>query len=239
MAGGSPQPAFEGQFCLHKTSPKCTKLCLKPASHEARQVNKITLYLSPRDTSPTRKSQSGTLIDDGVRLDKLSVYFGQMIEASGLSYYPRGKHTEEPWHDSTHGHGTVMANMIARINPWVSLCVIRAHDIPSRDGSHMITPRSTAKAIWAAIGRKVNLISMTWTILSKVKGNGSSETARKPEGDRELEGLRKAIDKAVENNILIFCSANDDISLKATIFSASEQPINTEDQITRQRTSRQ
>ncbi|KAJ5432669.1 uncharacterized protein N7458_011825 [Penicillium daleae] len=162
------------------------------------------------------------LIDDGVRLDKLHIYFGQMVEASGLSYYPRGKHTEEPWHNSTHGRGTVMANMIARVNPWVSLCVMRVHDIPSRDGSRMITARSAAMAIRAAIGRKVNIISMSWSILAKHRENESTipsgEDSGNSEQDPELEDLRAAIDEAVEAKILIFCSANDDISLKVTDF---------------------
>jgi hypothetical protein len=169
------------------------------------------------------------LIDDGVRLDKLNTYF-QDVEASGLSYYSGSEHTEEPWHHSTHGHGTVMANMITRINPWVSLCVLRVYEVLSKDGNRMITPHSAALAIRAAIGRKVNIISMSWTLLAKKRESGfvgpSSKDLAESERDPDLEDLRAAIGEAVKAKILIFCSANDDISLKAKDFLPYQKASN-------------
>ncbi|KAL6229846.1 hypothetical protein BDW75DRAFT_249236 [Aspergillus navahoensis] len=169
----------------------------------------------PKTNPPVEKVRVA-LIDDGVALDSLSVYFeDKTVEVSGLSYYPRGEYTEEPWHHSTHGHGTVMANMIARINPWVSLCVMRIHDKYSRDSSLSIDPRSAAQAIRAAIGRKVNIISMSWTILARSKTSEPDLTTpiTKPSMESsDLDDLRNAIGEAVKQKILIFCSANDDIS---------------------------
>ena len=47
---------------------------------------------------------------------------------TGVSYYPPDRNIEHPWHQSTNGHGTVMANMISRINPYTCLEVMRIED---------------------------------------------------------------------------------------------------------------
>ncbi|PYI35213.1 hypothetical protein BP00DRAFT_454169 [Aspergillus indologenus CBS 114.80] len=158
------------------------------------------------------------LIDDGVALESLPTWLeNQIVEASGI-YYPSGEHTEKPWHCSTNGHGTVMANMITRVNPWVSLCSMRVHDTGASDGARMIEPRSAAMAVWGAIGRKADIICMSWTILAKVQ-NSSGETA----SSSGIQDLRNAIQAAVAAGVLIFCSANDDISVGVMDFLPYQQ----------------
>ncbi|EAQ89632.1 hypothetical protein CHGG_06251 [Chaetomium globosum CBS 148.51] len=166
------------------------------------------------------------LIDDGLELSQLLTYNG-IVEAIGQSYYPPSGRTENPWHRSTEGHGTIMANMIARVNPWVSLHVMRVHNKRLQNGERTVLADSAAKAIWGAIRRRVNIISISWTVKGKkapgvVRGplyddNSAAGAAGTGPGggmDAEAEAIGKleaAIDEAVRQNILIFCSASDQI----------------------------
>ncbi|KAI0198871.1 hypothetical protein F4808DRAFT_434753 [Astrocystis sublimbata] len=143
------------------------------------------------------------LIDDGIDYTRLHTY-NNIVTAVGLSYYPRIGGSEMPWHRSD-GHGTIMANMIARVNPWVSLEVFRVHNKRLRDGHRTIFAESAAKAIMGAIRRQVQVISISWTVDGK-------STREHSDAIRQLE---KAIDEAVKNNILIFCSASDEYGTNA------------------------
>ncbi|KAK0732407.1 peptidase S8/S53 domain-containing protein, partial [Apiosordaria backusii] len=160
------------------------------------------------------------LIDDGVDLSSLDSY-NDIVQATGLSYYPPDGNFEMPWHRSSTGHGTIMANMIVRINPWVTLYVMKIQDGPSSDNiGRTIFADSTAKAIRGAISRKVDVISMSWTVKKKTAlvtggAGGSHIQATSVEGDaiRELED---ALQAAIDAKILLFCSASDDIQAKGT-----------------------
>lgn len=119
------------------------------------------------------------------------------------------------WYQSTHGHGTIMANSIIRLNPWVSLYAMRIQDeldIGSRNDANVyIHPGSAARAIEDAIILKVDIISISWTIHNLATSN------TKPPGDQNgdaIEALKTAINRAKEHGILIFCSASDDIKKK-------------------------
>ncbi|KAL7928909.1 hypothetical protein V8C35DRAFT_316826 [Trichoderma chlorosporum] len=156
------------------------------------------------------------LIDDGVDLLNLDTY--NMVQATGLSYFPPDGKTERPWHQSTNGHGTVMANMIVRINPWVSLDVMKIHN--SIGGKvRTIYAESAAKAIEGAIIRKADIISMSWTIRKLAKkpsnapGFGVGEEHKVSPEEVAMEKLHMAIEHAKKHNILMFCSAADDIQL--------------------------
>ncbi|KAL6790254.1 hypothetical protein GGI42DRAFT_218651 [Trichoderma sp. SZMC 28013] len=178
------------------------------------------------------------LIDDGVDLLNLDTY--NIVQATGLSYCPPDGKTERPWHQSTNGHGTVMANMIVRINPWVSLDVMKIHESTSHSpGSktRTIYAESAARAIEGAIIRKADIISMSWTIRKLAKKIGSvpnaldvgtdEEHKRSPE-EVAMDALQKAIEKAKARNILMFCSAADDIQLlgrESLPFSAASDCI--------------
>ncbi|KAL6695387.1 hypothetical protein J3F84DRAFT_408366 [Trichoderma pleuroticola] len=178
------------------------------------------------------------LIDDGVDLLSFDTY--NIAQATGLSYCPPDGKTERPWHQSTNGHGTVMANMIVRINPWVSLDVMKIHESTSHSpGSktRTIYAESAARAIEGAIIRKADIISMSWTIRKLAKKIGSvpnaldigtdEEHKRSPE-EVAMDALQKAIEKAKSRNILMFCSAADDIQLlgrESLPFSAASDCI--------------
>ncbi|KAI8960596.1 hypothetical protein F5Y11DRAFT_329178 [Daldinia sp. FL1419] len=169
------------------------------------------------------------LIDDGVDLSKLESYNG-IVSATGLSYYPRDGMTERPWHSSSSGHGTVMANMILRINPYVSLHVMKLKDSMSIEGKRTIFAESAANAIWGAIHKQVDIISISWTVDQKLTSSlavslggstgtgvyanetGSEDKGRKETyNDRAIRQLDEAVKAAVAAKILIFCSASDDI----------------------------
>ncbi|KAL9473840.1 hypothetical protein ACSS6W_008220 [Trichoderma asperelloides] len=178
------------------------------------------------------------LIDDGVDLLNLDTY--NMVQATGLSYCPPDGKTEHPWHQSTNGHGTVMANMIARINPWVSLDVMKIHESTNHSpGSktRTIYAESAARAIEGAIIRKADIISMSWTIRKLAKKAavvpnvlvaGTDEEHKKSPEEVAMNALQRAIEKAKSRNILMFCSAADDIQLlgrESLPFSAASDCI--------------
>ncbi|KAF4885392.1 Subtilisin DY [Colletotrichum fructicola] len=159
------------------------------------------------------------LIDDGINLGNLDDYNGS-VTSSGVSYFPGG-----PWHCSSTGHGTILANMIVRVNPWVELHVVRVQDGPSRNSGRNIFAGSAAKAIRYAIDKKVDIISMSWTIKNAMTGghtspmgsdsrNGSFSDKLSME-QRDIQALGDAIDDAAKAGILMFCSASDDIQAGA------------------------
>ncbi|KAH7020453.1 hypothetical protein EDB80DRAFT_561533 [Ilyonectria destructans] len=164
------------------------------------------------------------LIDDGVDLSNLDTYNG-IVRATGLSYCLPERGSERPWHRSSHGHGTIMANMIVRINPWVSLYIMRVQDGASQDGGRTIYAESAARAIQGAVDLGVNIISMSWTVKQKIASASTppavSQTLDENGGDRSnteamvIQKLEDAIDAAAKAKILMFCSASDDIQAGA------------------------
>lgn len=108
------------------------------------------------------------LIDDGVNLGGVNLgsvnIYGGIVNVNGLSFHTSDRQTENPWHCSTGGHGTVMANMILRLNPWVDLFVIRLQSGVNHNQGRTISQLSAAQAIEAAIDLRVQIISVSWTI---------------------------------------------------------------------------
>jgi hypothetical protein len=158
--------------------------------------------------------------------------FGKIVNVTGLSFHPSDRQTENPWHCSSGGHGTVMANMILRINPWVDLIVIKLHCGVSHNQGRTISARSAAEAIRAAIDLKVKIISVSWTI----KYRGITGTSRvpsesdpsKPVKKDDFTQLTEAIDEVKNRGILMFCSASDDIqttAMKALPYSQQPEHI--------------
>lgn len=121
------------------------------------------------------------------------------------------------WHQSTHGHGTIMANSIIRLNPWVSLYCMRIRDDvkigPQNNVDIYIHADSAARAIEDAIILKVDIISISWTIHNLAASD--TQPSYGQNGDA-IEALKKAINRAKKHGILIFCSASDDIKKKGT-----------------------
>lgn len=113
-----------------------------------------------------------------------------------------------------------MANMILRINPWIRLLVIRIHDGVSyanpSSPSRTIHPDSAAHAVEVAIKHNVDVISMSWTLrkrISEFRSSDPGSLGKKSIDEPGIERLEKAIKEAADNNILMVCSAADDIEL--------------------------
>lgn len=148
------------------------------------------------------------LIDDGVDLLDASLQGkGPQIEGQSLSFdhagdnEPATSERAHPHYQSAGGHGTVMANMIFRVCPMAKLYVIRMETVPGPgDGNGAkarIEPGSAAAAINAAVDKKVNIISMSWTV------NAAEIT------DEHKALFQKAVLRAQQANILMFCSSSD------------------------------
>ncbi|OJJ43666.1 hypothetical protein ASPZODRAFT_154494 [Penicilliopsis zonata CBS 506.65] len=183
------------------------------------------------------------LIDDGLDYGDFDVF--PHTEVRGLSCYPGIGQNGRPWHESTKGHGTAMANMILRINPWIHLLVIRIEDGISyaKPGlaARTINPNSVAHAIEMAIIHKVDIISMSWTVRkrmpearsassSNIRGNAVSGAPKKSidEQGGGIGRLETAIKQAATEDILMVCAAADDIELlgKDTLpYSAAMEQI--------------
>ncbi|KAI9667432.1 MAG: hypothetical protein M1821_000247 [Bathelium mastoideum] len=131
------------------------------------------------------------LIDDGVdgTFDDLS----RNIER-GISYSRRSKDLYNPYYHSMGGHGTIMAHLIRRVCPFVRLYVAKLEEEPVQEQLR-ITAASAAKAIDWARQMGVQIISMSWTLENLSQG--------------EVDTLTRAINAAVEDHILLFCSSDD------------------------------
>ncbi|KAL4919523.1 peptidase S8/S53 domain-containing protein [Aspergillus aurantiobrunneus] len=162
------------------------------------------------------------LIDDGIDLDEFNTY--QTALYTGVSYCSGSGRDEDAWWKSTDGHGTIMANMISRINPWVVLDVIKIQSSPSYihgEGARSISPKSAADAIKAAVMHGADIISMSWTITDlEYRMSMISDTIPDAEGNKtradqsDLQLLRTAIKEAVKDDKrLLICSAADDVRL--------------------------
>lgn len=160
------------------------------------------------------------LIDDGVDGElNYRTYGGQSV------YKQRGTNMSYPYYQSGSGHGTQMAKLITRVCPVAKLFVVRLKDqeSPMHPGSRRIDAHSAAavcwtchipqtpflcrllgasadsivsKAIRAAVKRKVQIISMSWTL-------------EPPVDEQARAALDEAIASADKANILMFCSASD------------------------------
>lgn len=172
------------------------------------------------------------LIDDGVGLPTLDGY-GVLKPLRGMSYPPRNGEKELPWYQSANGHGTTMAKMIVRINPFVLLYVIRIHETTSYTSGvvkRSIFARSAGDAIEAAIQKRPDIISMSWTIKRFIKEvkQDSYQTEKKSADEDDIDFLADAIKKAKAKGILMFCSASDNIehrAMESLPYSAAPESI--------------
>jgi hypothetical protein len=133
------------------------------------------------------------LIDDGVN----NCHPALRSKIHGGVSFHRGDNMPVPYYVTSTGHGTVMASMICRVCPTAKLQVLKLDTYQSEDGIAQITAKSAAQAVEAAVARKVHIISMSWTIQETV------------ENSDDIRRLEKALRKAYDNKILLFCSASD------------------------------
>ncbi|KAG8158398.1 hypothetical protein KVR01_011520 [Diaporthe batatas] len=161
------------------------------------------------------------LIDDGVdptKIADLKVNGREFMTVRGVSF------CEGPWYQSSNHHGTTMANMILRINPWSTIYSMRLRS--GNDGKgRVIDPESAAEAIRAAVMRGVNIISMSWTIAdlaskptaqsaaqsSVTDVPGGNKSAPETKKAQDIKKLQDAVKFAAEKKVLMFCSASDNI----------------------------
>lgn len=156
------------------------------------------------------------MIDDGLDLNDLLTY-NNTVTVKGQSYYPPTGGSENPWHLSSGGHGTIMGHMITRVNPWVSLQVLKVHDGWTPNGERTIFADSAARAVWGAIRRGVHIISISWTVKGRMPApNRHGEYPPMDSDVAAIGKLEQAIAEAVRRGILIFCSASDQPQDKAT-----------------------
>ncbi|PCD20948.1 hypothetical protein FGRA07_05100 [Fusarium graminearum] len=102
------------------------------------------------------------LIDDGVQA------YGSFLSANitgGKSFATGGTNNmASPWYVSELGHGTVMAETIARVCPMVKLYPMRVDTHTSENGERTLEAKSVALAIDAAIQRGAKIILIPWPI---------------------------------------------------------------------------
>ncbi|KAF3766654.1 subtilisin-like protein, partial [Cryphonectria parasitica EP155] len=143
------------------------------------------------------------LIDDGVDLVDPS-FQDRLYEGKSLSFDligendPKTSQRVHSYHHSEGGHGTVMANLIFRVCPMAKLYIIRIETHRNREGQSRFVTRSAAEAIRAAIDKKVNIISMSWTVAMDLA---------KPSDD--MKDLQSAVQAAHDAKVLMFCSSSD------------------------------
>lgn len=197
------------------------------------------------------------LLDDGVDLNQLTPYHGKtrdgtdkdIVKALGMSCCDLGQNLTN-WAISSRGHGTIMANMILRINPWVELYSMKIQDGEDALGRRTIFPGSAANAIQGAIDLEANIISMSWSIRNKsqppvpvsvartisdsVVGELSTGMATLKIGGQRammkeespMKALETAVDHATTQGMHMFCSATDDIQNGAMDFLPYQRGLN-------------
>ncbi|KAI1416699.1 hypothetical protein F5Y13DRAFT_186317 [Hypoxylon sp. FL1857] len=132
------------------------------------------------------------LIDDGVDVFD-SAFSGQILEGKSFDFH---NHKVRPPFSSAKNHGTVMASMILRVCPMAKIYPIRLKTFEV-GGKNQIVMKYAAQAIQAALDKKATIISMSWTIPM-------------PEGkSKEREEMDRVLQKAVDRNVLMFCSSPD------------------------------
>ncbi|KAK1636424.1 hypothetical protein BDP81DRAFT_481135 [Colletotrichum phormii] len=137
------------------------------------------------------------LIDDGVDCCD-ATFSGRVIEGKTFDYQDR---SVGQYYISAKGHGTEMSRMILKVCPMASIYSIRlkTHTSPDK-GLSTIDAVSAALAIEAALEKNATIISMSWTLPVP------------SEGSEEKRLLYLVLERACNQNVLMFCSSPDQIS---------------------------
>jgi hypothetical protein len=161
----------------------------------------------------TQELHQVALIDDGINLAEPVRYEGVELKVRGDSFSASPGEPSTTWYRSRDGHGTIMANMILRVNPWASL---HAMKLAGDSSSGTLSAHSAAEAIQVAVDRGVDIISMSWTIKQKIAQIPITESGGDVGEDKKgLHELEEAIKLAASRNILMFCSASDNLEANA------------------------
>ncbi|KAK0655666.1 hypothetical protein B0T16DRAFT_451309 [Cercophora newfieldiana] len=146
------------------------------------------------------------VIDDGV--DTTVEQLSQRVLAGRTFSYDEERDRVRPWYVSENNHGTIMASMIVRVCPMAKIYPIRLST--GRGGT--IDPMSAAKAIEAALDRGADIISMSWTV--------SPPPAQSP----LKAAFDAALQRAIDSNVLMFCSAKDSGHVSDQYYPAGYRP---------------
>ncbi|RYP93507.1 hypothetical protein DL770_000391 [Monosporascus sp. CRB-9-2] len=136
------------------------------------------------------------LIDDGVDINEQSLH-GKIIDGRSFCHRDKDQNLSKPHYVTSRGHGTAMASLICRVFPKAQLYVLKLEEYMNENSKRQITARSAARAVLAAIDRRVDIISMSWTI------------ERTPNNASDIDDLESAIEAAAKEGILMLCAAND------------------------------
>ncbi|KAL7805226.1 hypothetical protein V8C44DRAFT_341207 [Trichoderma aethiopicum] len=163
----------------------------------------VTKRVRPIATEPQGRIKVA-LIDDGIDYRQID----HPVHHPG---WPIAKpdSEEKPWYHSENGHGTIMAKMIFRMCPHAQLFVAKLggyHDLKKSDNAG-----KAAGAIAWAIKHEVNVISMSWSLVSSSSNKDG------------IAELKTQIEEAAKAKILIYCAAADKgpFAEKGTIFPHS------------------
>ncbi|KAI1213091.1 uncharacterized protein F4807DRAFT_471577 [Annulohypoxylon truncatum] len=153
------------------------------------------------------------VIDDGVDINDQSIQ-SRIIGGRSFCHRDEEQNLNQPYYVSGGGHGTAMARLAAKVCPNVRLYILRLDEYFIEPGRRQITAKSAAKAVCAAVEKKVDIISMSWTI-------------EKTDGNRDdIKKLEDAVGLAARQNILMFCAATDQGAYKDQTYPAASATKN-------------
>ncbi|OBS26148.1 hypothetical protein FPOA_00091 [Fusarium poae] len=132
------------------------------------------------------------LIDDGVNKFEIDQP-NQILEGKSFDFHDE---TVMPPYLSSSSHGTTMARMILRVCPMAEIYPIRLKTFKNPNGNFSIHADYAARAIQAALDKKADIISMSWTLPME-----NSQNTDNP--------VRNVLQQAINRNVLMFCSAPD------------------------------
>ncbi|KAH7235339.1 peptidase S8/S53 domain-containing protein, partial [Fusarium tricinctum] len=141
-----------------------------------------------------RKDAVVALIDDGVNTFD-PTFSKRFMEGKTFDYRDDGV---GQYYISETGHGTDMARMILKVCPMASIYSIKLKvQKTANSGESTVEAFSAASAIEAALEKKANIISMSWTL-------------PKPDAKTiERERLDAVLSRACQETVLMFCSSPD------------------------------
>ncbi|QPC65808.1 hypothetical protein HYE67_008039 [Fusarium culmorum] len=163
--------------------------------HSSAEEARLLSSADSKILSTLRKDVVVALIDDGV--DTLDPAFSnQFVEGKTFDY--QGDDGVGQYYVSANGHGTDMARMILKVCPMARIYSIKLKTQPSKGGQHLtIDESSIAPAIEAALEKKADVISMSWTIPTPTAGS---------DNQKQIDNVLKL---ACSKDVLMFCSSPD------------------------------
>lgn len=153
------------------------------------------------------------LIDDGVNPGKMESWC--LRHGNG---WPDDEDTAT-YYQSTENHGTVMANLISHMCPYVHLYVAKLDKSTREDGKYGSVAEMAAQVIAPSQGHKFGKScradtafrqAVDWAVNQKVDIISMSWTVEKTPNHAGVQNLQDKINKASGEKIILFCAAEDE-----------------------------